>query len=303
LSHTSLAQPSYWPSWLLVGLIYVLGLLPLRVLWALGVPLGLLAYYVAGYRRRIALRNIALCFPELSSARVARLARRHFALLGQALLSAGVGWWASPRRLRRLVRFRGAEHLRAPMREGRNLIILAPHFLGLELAGIVTALTIHPGITMYQKIRNPVFDAQVRRARMRFGTSVVERHANLRRLISAVRGGTPFFYLPDQDPGPRRGIFVPFFGVPTATLPTLGRFAGMTDALVVPCFPRLLPRGKGLEVVFEPPLASFPSGDPQADTLAMNRVIERGVRLSPEQYFWVHRRFKTRPPREPSLYR
>ncbi len=154
---------------------------------------------------------------------------------------------------------------------------------------------------MYQRIRDPVVDWRVRRARRQYGSVSIERSDDLRGLVREIRRGTPFFYLPDQDGG-RRGIFVPFCGVPASTMPMLGRFAAMTGAVVIPTFARFLPWGRGLELIFDPPLEPFPTGDAQADTSLMNRVIEARIHTMPEQYFWVHRRFKTRPPGEPPIY-
>jgi KDO2-lipid IV(A) lauroyltransferase len=154
---------------------------------------------------------------------------------------------------------------------------------------------------MYQKIRDPVVDRQVKRARRQYGSVSIERQDDLRGLIREIKRGTPFFYLPDQDGG-RRGVFAPFCGVPASTVPMLGRFAAMTGAVVIPTFARFLPWGRGLELIFDPPLDPFPSGDPQSDAAAMNRVIEHRIRSMPDQYFWVHRRFKTRPPGDPPIY-
>lgn len=302
MSEPSLRHLRYWPSWIAVGLIRGLGFLPYPLLWLFGTGLGHLAYLFAWGRRRIARRNLELCFPEWSPAERERVLRRNFGLMGQALVSQGVNWGISHQRLQRLVRLRNREHLDRIRAEGRPFIILAPHFLGMELAGIALSALVMPGVTLYQRIRNRVFDHQVRLGRTQFGSLTVERHADLLGLVRLVRGGRFFYYLPDQDPGRRRGIFVPFFGIPTATVPVLSRFARLTQAAVIPACACLLPRGGGLELIIAPPLEAFPSDDPVADTRLMNRVIEEAVREMPEQYFWVHRRFKTRPPGEPSLY-
>lgn len=154
---------------------------------------------------------------------------------------------------------------------------------------------------MYQKIRDPVIDQRVRRARRQYGSVSIERHDDLRGLVREMKKGTPFFYLPDQDGG-RRGVFVPFCGALASTVPMLGRFAEMTGAVVIPTFARFLPWGRGLELTFDPALERFPSGDRTADAARMNAVIEARIKDMPAQYFWVHRRFKTRPPGEPPIY-
>lgn len=297
----SLTHPRHWPSWLAVGLFRVLGALPFPLLWALGTGFGRLAWLVGGPRRRVVLTNLALCFPRLSERERRQLGSRHFGWLGVAAFTQGVVWGASRERLARLVTIRGRERVDEALAAGRNLIVLVPHFVGLELGGAAFTALVHPGLYMYQKIRNPVIDAVMRASRTRFGGIPVERHDDLRGLVRVMRGGTPFFYLPDQDGG-RRGVFVPFCGTAASTVGTLGRFARLADAVVIPLYARYLPGGRGLEVIFDPPLEPFPSNDAEADAAHMNRVIEARVRDFPEQYFWVHRRFKTRPPGEAPVY-
>lgn len=282
-------------------LIQALGRLPFPLLWALGSIFGRLGYWLAGSRRLVARRNLELCLPEATPAERERLLRAHFGWLGVAAFCQGISWQASRARLARLVRLRHRERIDACIAEGRPVIVLVPHFVGLELGGAAFTALVHSGVYMYQKIRNPVIDHQVKRARRRFGSVSVERQDDLRGLVREIKRGTPFFYLPDQDGG-RRGIFVPFCGIPASTVPMLGRFAAMTNAVVIPTFARFLPWGQGLELIFDPPLDDFPSSDPERDTARMNQVIESRLRDMPEQYFWVHRRFKTRPPGEASIY-
>jgi KDO2-lipid IV(A) lauroyltransferase len=264
--------------------------------------LGRLAGRLAGSRRLVALRNLEICLPDLKPRERQRIASLHFGYLGVAALTQGLVWGASRRRLARLVRIRHRERFDRLHAEGRNLIIMVPHFIGLELGGAAFTALVHPGMYMYQKIRNPVIDAQMHGSRVRFGALSVERQDDLRGVVREIRKGTPFFYLPDQDAGRRRGIFAPFCGLPASTVPMLGRFARMGDAVVIPTYARYAPWGRGLELIFDPPLGSFPSGDARADTAYMNQVIERRMRTMPAQYFWVHRRFKTRPPGVPPVY-
>lgn len=294
-------HPRHWPSWLAVGLVYGLGRLPFRLIWALGQGLGRLGYWLAGDRRMVARRNLEICLPETPAADRERILRDHFGWLGVAALSQGVGWGISQGRLGRLVTIRNRGLIDSLIAQRRPVIVLVPHFVGLELGGAAFTGLVHPGVYMYQRIRDPVVDRQVRRARRQYGSVAIERSDDLRGLVREIRRGTPFFYLPDQDGG-RRGIFVPFCGVPASTVPMLGRFAALTGAVVIPTFARYLPWGRGLELTFDPPLNPFPSGDPQADAGIMNRAIEARIHSMPEQYFWVHRRFKTRPPGEPPIY-
>ncbi len=268
----------------------------------MGMGLGRLAGRIARERRQVAMANLAICLPELSPRQRARLASLHFGYLGVAALTQGLVWGAKRQRLARLVRIRHRERFDEPWGQGRNIILMVPHFIGLELGGAAFTALVHPGMYMYQKIRDPVIDAQMKASRVRFGALSIERQDDLRGLVREMRKGIPFFYLPDQDAGQRRGIFVPFCGMPAATVPMLGRFAVLADALVIPLYARYLPWGEGLELIFGLPLGSFPSGDQARDTACMNTVIEAQIRAMPAQYFWVHRRFKTRPPGEAPVY-
>lgn len=297
-----LLAPRHWGSWLLVGLIRLLGFLPLPVLFALGWGLGWLLYPLAGARRTVALINLHNCFPDDNPRQHRRLARAHFGYLGVAALTQGVVWSASRKRLARLAHIQGREHLDAALAAGEPVIVLVPHFLGLELGGAVFTALVHPGIYMYQRVRNPVIDWQMKRARTRFGSLPVEHRDDLRGLIRQIKGGTPFFYLPDQDAGQRRGVFAPFCGQPAATVATLGRLARLAQARVVPLFTAFRPGGRGIELRFAPPIDGLSGRDPQADAARMNDIIESEVRRRPAQYFWVHRRFKTRPPGAAPLY-
>jgi len=294
-------HPRHWPTWLGIGFLRVTALLPLPLSWLLGSALGQLLYYLHGPRRRIARRNIAACFPELDGREHRRLVQAHFRALGAVGLTLGIGWWASAARLRRLTRYRNREVLDRALAAKRPVILLAPHFIGLEMGGMRISQD-HLVVSMYKRAKNPLFDRYMRRGRERYGVVMIERNAELRPMIRLLRAGRPFYYLPDQDPGRRGSVFAPFFGIPTATVTALARIAQLADALVIPCFTRQLPYGQGYEIIFQPPLENFPSGDELADATRMNQAIEAGVREMPEQYFWVHKRFKTRPDNEPKFY-
>jgi KDO2-lipid IV(A) lauroyltransferase len=156
-------------------------------------------------------------------------------------------------------------------------------------------------ITMYRASRNRLLDSVLKK-RARYDAVLFERKSNLKALIRYIREGRPFYYLPDQDPGGAESVFVPFFGVPAATVTALSRIAKMTDAAVIPCYNRILPWGRGFEVCFEEPFRDYPSGDLEKDARRMNEEIERAVRQNPEQYLWGYRRFKTRPEGSPQVY-
>ena len=284
-----------------VALVVFRGLsgLPLPVLAVIGHALGRLAYRLLGARRRVVLTNLRLCFPTESAAWHKRLARAHFAALGQGVFDVMVAWWASPARLSRLVSFRGREHYDRALAHG-NVILLVPHFAAIEIGCLLS--TERPMANVYRRLPNPVFEAAFRRGIGRFGATMITQQEGVRPVLKALREGRVLYYLPDQDFGERSSVFAPFFGVPTITLHAVGRLARAVDARVVPCYVWQKPRGRGYEIAFGPPLEGFPSGDALTDATATNRAIEEGVRAHPEQYFWVHKRFKTRPPGMPPVY-
>ena len=294
-------HPRYWLLWFGILLLWLISLLPLRLTALLGRGLGVILYRIAGRRSHIVSTNLELCFPELDSNQLYELMKEHFKALGQAALTLGINMFASQRRLQRLVTMRDRHYFDDEIAAGKPVILLAPHFVAMEIAGLVLAPERHM-LSMYQTIRNPLIDYLVRRGRSRFGGIMIERKADMRQVVKMVRGGSPFYYLPDQDPGSSDKVFAPFFGIQTAVTPGLSRFARLSKAVVIPCFTKMLPHGAGYEVIFLPPLENFPSDDPAGDARRMNEVIEQGIREMPAQYFWVHRRFKSRPEGEESLY-
>jgi KDO2-lipid IV(A) lauroyltransferase len=293
--------PRYWAVWLGLGLTWLLLILPQRLRVATGARLGDLFYLLSRRARYAAERNIEMCFPELNAWMRRDLLRRHFHAFGAAMMAVSLVWWASASRLLSLVRFRNREHYDRALAEGKKIILLAPHFLGLEVAGLVLGRE-RLMISMYKEARNDLVDWLMRRSRLRYGGALFERDSHLKGMIRLIRAGYPFYYLPDQNPGEADHVFAPFFGIPTATLTALSRIARLTEAVVIPCFTRLLPKGDGYEIIFYPPFENFPSKDPLADAAQMNAAIEAGVREMPEQYMWTYKRFKQRPPGEPSLY-
>ena len=286
----------------LIGLLWSLHPLPLALLALMGRGIGRLAWWLARGRRRVALRNLALCLPELSEAERRDIAREHFALLGRSLLERATLWWASPERLRSLILVEG--DVRLAERSERPVMWLVPHFIGLDVAGVATQLfqTRRVG-SIYQAQSNPVFDAAIRRGRLRFdGGEIFSRGDGAKPLIRAVRQGHAFFNLPDMDFGHKDAAFVPFFGVPAATLLAPSRMARALNMVVQPVVAELLPGGQGWRVRFLEPWSDFPSDDALADTARMNRWIESEIRRMPAQYLWVHKRFKTRPAGDAPMY-
>ena len=294
-------HPRHWHRWLGVGAMRAVSLLPLPMLAWGGGSLGALLYHIHPSRRQIATINIRKCFPELTAAAQTQMVKRYFRVFGQTLLDMGIAWWASPRRLRRLVTTHGRQHYDRAVADGRNIILLVPHLVGLEVGGLRLSLD-RSMCAVFRHVDNEVLRLVMEKGRTRFALSLMEYNKPLITLVKKVRSGVPLYYLPDQDPRKRKLAFVPFFGVSTATLTTLGRLTKLTDAVVIPCYCRQLPGGKGYEVAFKPPLKDFPTDNAVSDAERMNREIERVVREIPEQYFWLHKRFKTRPAGEASFY-
>jgi KDO2-lipid IV(A) lauroyltransferase len=287
-------------TWLGIGILWLLQPLPLRFQAFVGACAGELVRLAIPRRRRIVERNLALCFPELTPTAQAALCRAHFRAASRAVLEHGLLAWASEARLRRLIRVRDEAHLLAA--RPNPVILLAPHFVGLDMGGTRYTLD-HAGVSVYSRIRNPLVDRLVHRIRARFNAPLlVARQDGIRAAIRPLKNGLPLYLLPDQDFGARDSLFVPFFGEPAATLPVLARLAQLTGARVVPLVTQQLPGGHGYEARYYPAWENFPSGDLHADTLRMNNFIEARVREMPEQYFWAHRRFKTRPPGAAPIY-
>ena len=287
---------------ILLAFLWLFQWLPLAVQATLGSAFGRLGWHVARSRRRVALRNLELCFPELPADERERLARAHFRWLGRSLLERGLLWYASPGRLRRLIHVEGDVQLAE--RSERPVMWLVPHFMGLDVAGAsVLLFQKRKGISIYQRQSNAVLDRALRRGRLRLGNAeIFERDDAGRALVRAIRRGDAFFNLPDMDFGTRDAAFVPFFGVEATTLLAPSRMARALDMVVQPVVAEILPGGAGYRVRYEEPWSDFPTEDAVADAARMNRWIESEIRRNPAQYLWVHRRFKTRPPGEPSLY-
>lgn len=284
-----------------LGLLFMrtLAWLPLPVVRALGWLLGLGLHTVAPRRRRIACINWSLCFPSASERETRRAVRRHFVLFAQAWLDRSWLWEGRPEVVARRLTLSGDLQALAGT---RPTVLFAPHFVGMDAGW--TALTLHLPrrcCGLYAAQRNPDVDRWMAQGRQRFGDPhVVAKHGGLKPLVGALRSGEPLYLLPDMDHGARDSVFVPFFGVQAATIASLSRLARLADAQVVPVVSRLTPQG--YEVAVMPVWADFPTRDALADTALMNRRLEAFIAAMPEQYYWVHKRFKTRPPGEPGFY-
>jgi KDO2-lipid IV(A) lauroyltransferase len=296
----NLLRPALIPVWISVGFLWLLHWLPLSLQAALGNALGWLLSLRPGKRRRVVATNLALCFPDTSEAVRKRWLRQTFQASMRAVLEHGILWWGSETRVRRLIQIDNPE---AALGDGvRPVIWLAPHFVGLDMGGV--RLTMDRQIaSIYAPAKDPVTDKYMRHGRTRFSDIVlIPRGEGLKSTLNAIKSRLPFYYLPDQDHGRHNAVFVPFFSVTAATVSALPRLAKLTNAQIVPVITRQLPGGQGYRVRFYPPWDNYPSGNLEADVARMNAFIEERIHEMPEQYLWLHRRFKTRPPGEASLY-
>jgi KDO2-lipid IV(A) lauroyltransferase len=292
--------PRYWLLWLGLGVLRVGVWLPYPWRLRLGRLIGWLAFHLVRRRRRIAEINIALCFPELAPAAQRALVRRHFGALGMALVEAAMCWWLPDDKIRRLGRVEGLEHLERALAGGRGAIMLTGHFTALDLGGRFLTMQA-PVSALYRPHENPLFEEIVRRGRERSAEQAIPK-SDARRMLRALKDNHAIWFAPDQSHRRRHSAAVPFFGVPAPTNTATSTFARMSGAAVVPFYPERLPGREGYRLVIMPALENFPTDDPVADARRTNLLLEQVIRRIPEQYLWVHRRFKRTAPGEPDRY-
>lgn len=284
---------------LLIGLLWLLHWLPLPALGRLGEAVGSLMFYAIPKRRKVALTNLRLCMPELSEQERVALAKRHFQAYARSIFERAVLWWAPIPRIKSLIH---AEP-RVPKEEMESgpVILFCPHFVCLDVAALAARAV--PGATIYVPQRNKLFDEMLSKGRNRFGpVRLIPRKDGVKPILRALREGLPYFMLPDMDHGEKDSEFVPFFGVPAATLTAMARIAAAAKAKVIPVIATYEPNYQGWRVRFYPAWENYPGDDIIEATRRMNAFIEDRVREAPAEYFWTHKRFKTRPAGEPSVY-
>ncbi len=296
-----LYSPRLWGAWLAVAVAWLAARLPLPLLMALGRGVGAAGFHLARSRRRITEVNLALCFPEQSDAERRRLARAAFVHTGVSLAEMILVWLNPRKRIAHRFTLHGVEHLQQALAQGRGVILLAGHFSCIDIASQPVAEIAELDV-IYRENKNPVWEWLQVRGRRHYFDGVVERD-DTRQLLRRLKAGRAIWYAADQDYGPKHSVFAPFFGRPAATITATARLARFNGSPVL-----LLSQHRDLETLtwevrFHPPLVDFPSGDDVADATRINALIETAVREHPEQYLWAHRRFKTRPPGQPSPYR
>lgn len=293
-------SPGYWPAWLGLGVLRLSCFLPYRVQLGLGKALGRLIHRVARARRAIACRNVELCFPELSASGRDALVLAHFEALGASLIELALGRWASDDKLAAMTRIEGAEHIRHALDAGNGVILLSAHFTALEISGRVLSKHCPPFDAVFRKHRNEFVTELLRSSRERSARATIDKN-DIKSMVRSLREGVPVWYAPDQSYDRKQSALLPFFGVPSMTNTATGTLARLGKAVAIPFFPRRLPEG-GYVLSVLPPIEGLPGDDPAQDTRKYVEILESQIRLAPEQYYWVHRKFKNRPEPLPDVY-
>ncbi|WP_111413929.1 LpxL/LpxP family Kdo(2)-lipid IV(A) lauroyl/palmitoleoyl acyltransferase [Billgrantia lactosivorans] len=296
----SFVHPRYWPAWLAIAAMWVGAWLPWRLKLAIGRGIGLLAWRLIPRRRHIVDTNLRLCFPELDERERSERVKQTFVANGIGILETATAWCRDPRHLRHRVAGKNPHYLAEAQARGKGVLILGIHFSTLDLGGALHSL-FFPADVVYRPHNNPLFDRFMTRARSRIFGEAIDRH-DLRGVVRRLKAGHSVWYSPDQDFGRDASVFAPFFGVQAASIRLTAKIARMTGAPVVPLMFHRNPDERTYTVEWRPPLENFPSGDEVADATRINAFIEEAIRKHPEQYLWLHRRFKTRPRGEPGLY-
>lgn len=293
-------SPRYWPTWLLLGTMRISILLPHRMLLFLGATLGNLVYLLMRSRRRIAQINIDVCFPELTQEQRKLMCKNCFRSTGMSVFEMALAWWGQPEKLKQMYRIEGLENLEAARQSGRPILLLSGHMSCTDIGSTFLAFHI-PFQAMYKPAKNKLFETVMLSCRSRTFYEMVPRKQS-RRLLKSLKNNIATWYAPDQNFGREETVFAPFFGVPATTLTATSRIVRFANAVVLPFFPYRLPDGQGYVLRIGKILDNFPSDSIMDDACQINKVIEDAARYAPEQYLWLHKRFRLRPPGEPKLY-
>ena len=292
--------PRYWGMWLGFGLLRLSCYLPYRWQLGFGKAIGRFAHRVGAERRAVARRNIELCFPELTPEQRDDLALRHFESLGASLIEMALGRWASDEKLLSMTTITGAEHITRTLDAGYGVILLSAHFTSLEISGRVLSMHCPPFDVVYRRFRSGLTTEIVATSREVSARKSIEKN-DIKSMVRSLREGVPVWYAPDQSYHLKQSALIPFFGIPAMTNTATGTLAKLGRAKAVPFFPRRLPEG-GYELSILPPIEGLPGDDPVEDTRKYIEILEAQIRRCPEQYYWVHRRFKNRPEPLPDVY-
>lgn len=292
--------PKYWPLWFGLFVLRVLSKLPYRWLLKLGSGLGLLLMKLIGKRKVITTKNVQTCFKDKSAAEVDQFVREHFKSIGIGLFEMALAWWGSDHRLKKMIDISGVEHMKKAHAEGKGVFILAVHFTSMELISRLLAFYV-PVNCFVRPMKNLLFNNLMNKSRARYVQSILHRQ-QVRQLYRVIANNGAICFFADQDYGPESSVFAPFFGVKTATVSSLSHYVKRMNSQLVPMHYRRKPEGQGYEIRFESAFEAFPGKSLEEDALRLNQFAESAIGSAPEQYFWMHRRFKTRPIGEQPFY-
>ncbi|MBG6026823.1 LpxL/LpxP family Kdo(2)-lipid IV(A) lauroyl/palmitoleoyl acyltransferasee [Proteus mirabilis] len=297
----SFLQPKYWLTWFGIGLLYILVLLPYPVIYWLGTRLGRFSKVFLKKRVQIAERNLELCFPQMPKSEREALVNKNFESVGMGLFETGMAWFWPDWRVKRWFKVSGLEHIKKVRNSGQGILLIGIHFLTLELGARIFGIC-NPGVGVYRPNDNPVMDWLQTWGRLRSNKFMIDRK-DVKGMIRSLKAGEIIWYAPDHDYGPRKSVFVPLFAVDKAAT-TTGTYilVKTSKPALIPFTPKRLPEGKGYELIISPPVADFPIDNEENTAKAMNKVVEQEILRAPDQYMWLHRRFKTRPEGDASLY-
>ena len=293
--------PKWWPTWLVLGFLRLTVYMPRLLSEAIGSGFGNLFYWLNKKRRKVVWINLGLCFPEMTPVARHNLMREHFRVYGRTFIDMGKIWWASEKYLDRYIQFEGLEYYTHAREAGKQVILLTGHFVGIDVGGPMISRH-YRQIGLIKPIHNIVMDWVLGRGRVRFGSKMLLRDDGMRPVVQAIKDGFGFSYVPDEDFGPERSVFVPFLGTRAPTLTSVGKLARMTNATVIPCFVWRRSAREGYVIKMHPPLENFPSADDVADAARVRQVLAEAVREHPEQYMWTFKFFRSQPDGKPSPY-
>lgn len=300
--NTEYLSPRYWPIWIALFILRLIVLLPISIGFWIGRVIGKLLYRFSKKRRAIARINIRLCFPNLSDTERELIVRKHFESLGMSLIAIGIGWWKSEKTINQIVELEGREYLDSAMQQGKSVILLSAHFNSLEISARLMATQVPYTIyAVYQANSNPLLDSIILKNRSKAIAGMIS-HKDIRQMIYKLKENAIVWYAPDQGYKGKYSELVDFFGEPAASNTATSRLAKLSKATVLPFFMYQNPDYSGYKLKILPPIEGFPSKDPVADTLTYHRILEEAIKEAPEQYLWIHRRFKGRPAQYPDLY-
>ena len=294
-------HPRYWLTWIGIGLLRLLAAMPFPLQLFIGRRVGDLMYALLPGRRHIVRRNLELCFPDKEPGERQRIMRECFQSIGCSAIESAFSWWGSDARLKKLYRIEGEEHLRAALEAGRGALLLGGHYTTLEISGRLLAFHTNALQPIYKPARNALFNAVIVASRSRLFDELLFNR-DFRTVLRGLKNNKIVWYAPDQDFRRSQHVFAPFMGIQAASLTMTSRLAKASRAPVLPFYSQRLPGNEGYLIKLLPPLRDFPSGDDVEDATRINETIEQQVREAPEQYLWMHRRFKTRPPGEDDIY-